>query len=87
MHAIDIIDALGGDGPLSTRLQLGRSTVTMWRSRGIPAERALQLYQLIQTDRIAGVSLEAILRTAPQPQPVAFTDQRRFRRGKAPAIG
>jgi DNA-binding transcriptional regulator YdaS (Cro superfamily) len=55
-----IIDALGGTGKVAERLGLWESTVSGWRTRGIPPARWPELVRLASEIGVDGISFEAL---------------------------
>lgn len=48
MNDSDLIDRLGGTGPLARRLGVAPASVSEWRAKGIPAGRRIELGAAIE---------------------------------------
>lgn len=67
----EIIDALGGTGAVTAGLGIDNpSTVSSWRTRGIPAERWLDIAGLAQAAGVDGITVQmlALLHRKPAPE-------------------
>lgn len=59
-----IIDALGGTGTVAAALAQSESTVSGWRSRGIPAPHWVAIVSLAEERGEDGVTLELLAELA-----------------------
>lgn len=66
MDASDIVEAFGGYRTLADDLGLGRTTVFMWRTTGIPKARCLELAALAKERGLASVTLEILMQSKPR---------------------
>ncbi len=65
-----IIDALGGTKRVAEALGEAVSTVSGWRSRGIPGTRWVALVDLAKTSGRNEITLEVLASAARKPEPV-----------------
>jgi hypothetical protein len=65
MDASEIIEAFGGYRNLADDLGLGRTTVFMWRTTGVPKARCLELAALAKERGLKGVTLEVLMQSKP----------------------
>lgn len=63
-----ILDALGGTGKVASALSIDDSTVSGWRTRGIPAGRWPALVRLAAEQGCNGITFE-LLAELPAPEP------------------
>lgn len=50
MDDIALIKALGGTGAVARRFQVSDAAVSLWRQRGIPRSRHLQVFKVCQEE-------------------------------------
>lgn len=72
----EIIDALGGTGAVASSLTQSESTVSGWRSRGIPAPHWASIVSLASDRGNSDVTLEVLADLAAQKRRQVFEEVR-----------
>lgn len=62
--ADSVIDALGGTKAVASALALAPSSISVWRVRGIPSTRWLDLVRLADARGLDEITLESLARLA-----------------------
>lgn len=64
LTAYDIVQRLGGVHRVARECEVAVSTVGQWYRLGIPALRAMRVYEIAQADGAAEITLAAIMHSA-----------------------